>query len=382
MLLRYTYIFALLYLAACTKPEGPITGKYPGGDDERIELFDDSYDDYPTVRYLFGEVSSDTYEPMVLRFDRTAGQLHNGYRYDYTTHQWDTLNIAMVEQEIQIVTRDSMLLNLTADADGRLVGSYYGPDETQMEGMAVVLTPPTGNLRLYVVERTDSLSYFGDGNNPFAESTDTYLHPVVADDELARLLQLSYFDTLLAPDAIAALAMQGKQYIDDFKKEIEEARNDEYTDDDLLRSFAYARTSTQVRSVAFYQNDVLVLADDLYTYMGGAHGMYYTDYTTIDLRRPAIVTLDDLMRPGYEPTLLAAIKMEAAKREQVEYPDDLKDISDNFYVLPDTLVFYYGVYEIAPYAAGAFEFKVPTSAVSAYLKEDTLLDRLVGVEPQ
>ena len=93
---------------------------------------------------------------------------------------------------------------------------------------------------------------------------------------------------------------------------------------------------------------------------GAAHGMHHVDYVVFDLKQKQRLTLNDIVVPAQK---------EALKAELFDYNSEwleqrhiaLKDfeLSNNFYFGASGLVFVYPVYELASYAEGISELKLP-----------------------
>ncbi|WP_165971922.1 DUF3298 domain-containing protein [Paenibacillus piri] len=102
-------------------------------------------------------------------------------------------------------------------------------------------------------------------------------------------------------------------------------------------------------------------------YTGGAHGMPRVNtYTVLDEAEAKSVQLKNLFGDGYKETVNEQIRQEIAKHPDKYFKDGFKGISDtqSFYVEKGAAVIVFGAYEIAPYAAGTPEFRIPFSQPS------------------
>ncbi len=93
---------------------------------------------------------------------------------------------------------------------------------------------------------------------------------------------------------------------------------------------------------------------------GAAHEMYSSRYINYSLRSNSIITLESIMKPGYESMLLELIREKLDGNEEIIA--DHIPMPSQFKVTPDGLTFVYGIYEIASFASGEIE-------VSFYLYE-------------
>ena len=112
-----------------------------------------------------------------------------------------------------------------------------------------------------------------------------------------------------------------------------------------------------------------------YVYLGGAHGMPYTEYVILDGQGKRQLTLDDLLVAHQKPKFKAQA-YEAYKKWVKEMDSDLKDyeknwpfsLTDNVMLTDKGLVLKYQAYDIGPYAFGQPELLVPYSKLSGIIK--------------
>lgn len=107
-------------------------------------------------------------------------------------------------------------------------------------------------------------------------------------------------------------------------------------------------------SVNFLTPQIVVWKDYAAYYIcGAAHGSYRTTYLNFSLSEGKILSIADLMRPGYEEELSQLLR-EKIQNEKIDLliPISEVGIPDNFEITADGIRFVYGLYDIAPYAAG------------------------------
>lgn len=156
-----------------------------------------------------------------------------------------------------------------------------------------------------------------------------------------------------------------------FKKEVASTL-DEYIASSQEYDFTPNPYSAYSRYQLCYQNDrLLSLYIDFYQYTGGAHGMTVRQPHNIDLQSGNTITLDKLFIPGfdYQTLINAAVQAEIDKNPEIyfEGPDmGFTGITADqpYYLEEDALVVYFGLYEIAPYAAGIREFRIPLASLT------------------
>ncbi|MBO5787219.1 MAG: DUF3298 domain-containing protein [Bacteroidaceae bacterium] len=112
-------------------------------------------------------------------------------------------------------------------------------------------------------------------------------------------------------------------------------------------------------------------------YEGGAHGYYYTAVHTFDPRDGHEVTLDEIMKEGYEEALLHAIAagiQRYCKANDITELDWLQRgtgelfISKNAVLRDSCITFIYNPYEIASYAVGKIEADITYKELKHILK--------------
>jgi len=120
--------------------------------------------------------------------------------------------------------------------------------------------------------------------------------------------------------------------------------------------------------VLYNNNSLLSLYFDKYEFLGGAHGVTYRMPFNIDLRDGSELELSDVFKPdsNYKDVIDKAIQAEIAKNPEGYFEpeiDGFKGIEDDqfFTLQPDGITIYFQLYDIAPYAAGIPEFKIPFS---------------------
>ncbi|NLM10950.1 MAG: DUF3298 and DUF4163 domain-containing protein [Clostridiaceae bacterium] len=110
---------------------------------------------------------------------------------------------------------------------------------------------------------------------------------------------------------------------------------------------------------------------------GGAHPMTVTKSLTMDTGTGESFSLHQLFKPGYMEIINAEISRQIRERD-IPVLDSFKGISpdQDYYVSDHTLVIYYQLYELSPYAAGFPYFPIPLYMLSSVIPGNGLLDRL------
>jgi hypothetical protein len=118
----------------------------------------------------------------------------------------------------------------------------------------------------------------------------------------------------------------------------------------------------------------LVVSQDRYYYLGGAHGMREKAYFVLSLAEPAQLKLEDLVRSRVElqPLLEEALRTQTGLKpgESLRaggFFEDTVTAPDNFFLSEPGLGFHWDPYEIAPYSTGAVEVTIPYDKIRPLL---------------
>ncbi|MBU5483581.1 DUF4163 domain-containing protein [Clostridium sp. MSJ-11] len=118
--------------------------------------------------------------------------------------------------------------------------------------------------------------------------------------------------------------------------------------------------------VHYNKNNLLSLTISYYSYTGGAHGMSSKKTFNIDTKTGINASLKDLFNPGEDyKEIINTVIREKIQENPSEYYEEIsryfKGILQDqpFYIVEDNIVIYFEPYEIAPYAGGFKEFKMP-----------------------
>ncbi|MBW7453533.1 stalk domain-containing protein [Paenibacillus sepulcri] len=105
-----------------------------------------------------------------------------------------------------------------------------------------------------------------------------------------------------------------------------------------------------------------------YLFTGGAHGITRMDtYNIRNSDKPSLITLKDLFGADYKAVINKKVKEEIASNPDHYFQDAFTGITDDqtFYVKGGDAYIVFQNYEIAPYAAGLPEIKVPYAGDSS-----------------
>lgn len=169
------------------------------------------------------------------------------------------------------------------------------------------------------------------------------------------------------------------QPLDTFRRDYTAVRDD--VDTNALKQGTGASWNWDVQDelrIVWNTFPLLVLENSGYSFTGGAHGNYGSNFTVVDLARKQILHLDDVLKTGYKPVLGAALEKAFRKKYTVPAKEPLDKQflfephirpNDNFYITDKGIAFTYVPYEIAAYVFGQITLFVPFEEVKNYVNE-------------
>lgn len=120
--------------------------------------------------------------------------------------------------------------------------------------------------------------------------------------------------------------------------------------------------------VPYNKDGLLSIVTYYYRFTGGAHGGTLVKSKNINTNTQKVILLKDLFKrnTNYKEIINKEIMKQISSNEGSYFKDSFKGIYENqpFYLENGDLVIYFQQYEIAPYAFGIPEFKIPLSIFS------------------
>lgn len=177
-------------------------------------------------------------------------------------------------------------------------------------------------------------------------------------------------------EEIGVLLLKSKrEFFTEFLKEINDLS------DTVLKqeTMAYNMESDKNVLIAYQSPKILTLADNVYSFTGGAQGNYGTSYISIDLISNKVLTLDNIITATGKKQLKNLLEKNFRKQQNLKPTDSLSDgglfenkiePNDNFYITGKGIGFCYNPYEIGPYAMGEIDIFIPFTDLKNYLKEN------------
>lgn len=165
-----------------------------------------------------------------------------------------------------------------------------------------------------------------------------------------------------------------KNDADNFKQEVASTLDD-YVNSAKISGYPIHTYQAFSRVQEGYCHDrFLSLYIDYYSYTGGAHGFTERVPYNIDLNTGQDLALNDLFAPDYDYTsVINEFINEQIKANPGNFFEGDMGFTgigeqQSYFIKDGDLVIYFGLYEIAPYAAGIQEFKMPLESFNGNLQ--------------
>lgn len=140
--------------------------------------------------------------------------------------------------------------------------------------------------------------------------------------------------------------------------------------------YAYNFALYSQYGIDYLSENIASIYNYVYSYTGGAHGMYGTIRKVYTLDNGEKLKIEDILINVNDLSLLNKVKQKllslANEDEGISYfnLDEISLQDNNFYITSDGLVFTWGVYEIAPYSMGESKVSFSKEEITPYLKDE------------
>lgn len=162
------------------------------------------------------------------------------------------------------------------------------------------------------------------------------------------------------------IIMWTEEWINDVRKVADEYYKDKPTPFMSYQLYSRYKVTNKANIISFFI--------DYYQFTGGAHGITTRVAYNIDENTGQELKLVDLFNKDvkYKEIINKEINQQIAKNPDRYFqgPEGFKGVMDNekFYIKNNSIVIYFGLYEIAPYASGISEFLIPNKLFEENLK--------------
>ena len=253
----------------------------------------------------------------------------------------------------------------------------------------------TGALEFDSIQVNETAHLFGDTAKPACNLVINFAYATRSSDVKLKdslntfFLSACFGDKYMTMTPEEAIKKYTEKYVNDYRKDLEPMyRKDEQDKEDGASMEAWYSYYKGIESnIQLYIKNLLVYRIDYNEYTGGAHGIYMSSFLNMDLRTLSPVRLDDLFASDYKDALTDLLWNQLMADNRVATRQELEDLgyattgelepTENFYLDPEGITFYYNVYDIAPYVMGPVKITLPYEAMQHLLSDDNgILDSI------
>lgn len=275
--------------------------------------------------------------------------------------------------------------HLTGTLDGHALTGTWKPLK-RGKSLPLNLSPMPGGPRFTAYSLWDSTTLPGlswPEDTPFAEIVlEPLLLPGVPDPVRDAVLELAVFAGRKGAPIENLLEKERNNFFSDYSANLEGL-------DSSLGTSAFMMTSEARTRVIFCESGVLVLEGLYYSYSGGAHGSYGSQFLVVDLERGETVPLAAFLKPESRAALakildreyrrLRNIPLKARLDEAGAFVDSVP-LTDNFLFSRAGITFHYNIYELGSYAEGPSILTVSWDEAAPLLRRSALVDRMLRLK--
>lgn len=161
------------------------------------------------------------------------------------------------------------------------------------------------------------------------------------------------------------------KFFQDYKKQTTKTFSQE---EDFIKEMGTPYSDALTADITYNKNGVISIMQTGYFYSGGAHGMPYRISHTFDLNTGKELKLTDIMKGSKTQIKNKIVDAFQKKLNNFEGAFDnamttvkkSADTNSPFYLQKNKITFYYGPYDLAPYAAGFVEASIPYTAKNTF----------------
>lgn len=159
------------------------------------------------------------------------------------------------------------------------------------------------------------------------------------------------------------------QVLEEFKKE--SLKKDD--SQDYMPDFKQTWDEVFEMKMVSKTDDLLTLKYSRSGYSGGAHGYYFENYKTFDLKNNKVISQNDIFKNPDDANWDKILKNNFVDKDQKDMMiEDKIKLNNNFYFDKEKITFVYNQYEITAYAAGVVYITLNFKDIKAQLKPEFL----------
>ncbi|MDH6314243.1 hypothetical protein M2137_003042 [Parabacteroides sp. PFB2-10] len=250
------------------------------------------------------------------------------------------------------------------------------------------------DIKFTTIDTEKTYHLLNNPDNPNCDFQLNFTYPTEYSDKgslekLQSLFVYSYFGEayeMLSPEAAA------EKYTNDYLemyKELEEYFEEELksADEEAVGSW-YGYFETSNNEVVYNKGGILSYIVSYENYTGGAHGAHTVTNHIIDLESMAFLKEEDVFVENFENPLAQLLVEEITANNNLTDSKELEEIgffsveeiypNDNFYADEEGITYTFNEYEIAAYAVGVTQVKLPYAKIKHLLQKESPLLSIIA----
>ena len=249
----------------------------------------------------------------------------------------------------------------------------------------------TGALQFDSIQVNKTAHLFNDTAKPACNIIINFAYPIKSSDDMLKDSLNTYFisacfgDKYIGEKPEEVVKQYTENYISEYRRDLEPMYTEDEKDKEDESSIGawYSYYKGIESHVQYYKKHLLVYRINYNEYTGGAHGIYMSTFLNMDLRTLSPIRLDDIFVGEYQEALTDLLWNQLMADNKVTTRQEVEDMgytstgdlepTENFYLSPKGITFYYNIYEIAPYVMGPVEITLPYEIMSHLLSDDTMV---------
>ncbi|MDO4708175.1 MAG: RsiV family protein [Porphyromonadaceae bacterium] len=210
-----------------------------------------------------------------------------------------------------------------------------------------------------------------------------YTYPT-NDTLLSRALAAKFF-----PDSLSSRTLNPDSLVSTYAEFI----YGEYATDEILDAIARGEPmgptwcAEASNELVYHDKHIASNITSQYSFIGGAHGLEQLSVLSIDRKTGQHLQESDLFIEGYETELAQIIVSRLMTMHSVSKPAELTEYgyfdpteitpNNNFYLTDTEMVYIFNPYDIAPYANGRIEVRIPYDLLGQLIRPSSILEHYV-----
>jgi len=155
--------------------------------------------------------------------------------------------------------------------------------------------------------------------------------------------------------------------------------------DAFIQSYAKEYKANQVNGLGWvldveskieFNENIANLTIYNYSFMGGAHPNYFTQYSNFNIKTGEKIKYKDIIKDdaafkkivekGFSKTLIEKMGDQSIADSYI--PEEGLPLAENFKITKDTIELLYNTYEVTPYVMGDFPIKIPMTELKGIVE--------------